>query len=449
MNVDSTSRDTRHRRVDGSGLYLLLAVCLVPVLVPMGPGQTAILDPINAVVIGLFLAGALAKRKSVQVPFLVPALLISVGSLIAVFNAVAPGASLLTLAQDAYLYVWFIVLVNVMRGRQEFQGFRVAWVYVADVVAALAIGLVLIQSHASLWDIVGPKGMKATGTFPDTDTLASYLVLSVFLLLSLGQDMGRFLKWGSLALMGTALVATKSNAGITGLAAGLLVWVFVSAWTRHRSPLRFAAGVLLAIAAATGIWWLNSGWEVGSAQIRAVQAESFLGRAPHSSESRFQIWGQLLRLYAKSPQGIGPGNSRWQVLPVEERERPNSQLSKEAHNDYLAYLIERGPLALLGLLALQGQVFARVGAWWRQRGEQRAANDQRAALFAALAGALVAWWVHSLTHETLHSRHYWLFLAMICALEVRGGREGVSAWFGSREARSPTDVRRAPGFSSP
>jgi hypothetical protein len=38
------------------------------------------------------------------------------------------------------------------------------------------------------------------------------------------------------------------------------------------------------------------------------------------------------------------------------------------------------------------------------------------ALVAALAGALAASAVHSLTIERLHFRHFWLLLAIVCAL---------------------------------
>ena len=45
-------------------------------------------------------------------------------------------------------------------------------------------------------------------------------------------------------------------------------------------------------------------------------------------------------------------------------------MSKEAHNDYLAYLIERGPLGLLGLLFLKLGVLRRLLLWWRRRVQQ-------------------------------------------------------------------------------
>lgn len=408
------------RPVAGWDLYLILTVVLAPVLIPMGPAQTAIIDLVNAIAIAIFLPKMITGGRAMWIPLILPAFLITVGSLIAVFNAVAPGASWLTLAQDAYLFVWFIVLVNVMRGRQELTKPRIAWVVVADVVAILGIVMVMIQAHASLGGLVGPKGLRATSTFTNTNELASYLVLSLFVLLSLDRKVSPLFQWGSIGMLGMGLLATKSNAGMLSLAAGLAVWAPLRAWTRHRSPLKLAAGALLAVAAVMAIWWLSAGWGVGSAQLRRFEAQSSLARAGHSSEERSVIWGKLLTRYAKSPLGIGPGNSKWQPLSVSERERKQSYFSKEAHNDGLAYLIERGPLGLLGLLIALAQVIVMLTIWLRQSRENGSPEDS-GAVPAALAGAMVAWLFFSFTHETLHSRHYWVFLAMICALAARRG----------------------------
>jgi hypothetical protein len=115
----------------------------------------------------------------------------------------------------------------------------------------------------------------------------------------------------------------------------------------------------------------------------------------------------------KSPLGIGPGNSSQMFLSVEGRERHDSMRSKEAHSDYLAYAIERGPLAIGALLVLIWLTFVRVNDGWKRR--VRAGTSDRAAggLVAALAGAFACSVVHSLTIERLHFRHFWMLLAMI------------------------------------
>jgi O-antigen ligase len=274
---------------------------------------------------------------------------------------------------------------------------------------------VLTQGHQSLASLVGPKGLRATGTFYDPNMFADYLVLSFFLVLSLGEEAGRALRWGSGLLLITAVLASKSNGAITSLAVGLAVWMVARAWTLRLSPAALLGRSLIVGSLALAGVWLVQGYGVGKAQVERLSSESVLGRAGHSSEGRFHIWTALLRRYADHPLGIGPGNSRQLELTIEERERPNSFLSKEAHNDYLGYLVERGPLALLALLALKLQAFGKVRSWWRGRLQQ--GLDSGGALAAAAMGALAASVTHSFTLETLHFRHVWLFLALICALD--------------------------------
>ncbi len=430
----------RRGRANGWTLYLLLAACLLPVIVPTGPAQTAIIDGLNLIAIAAFGFAVLAKRQTLRVPFLGPVLLMAVGSLIATANAEMPGESLLTLVQDTYLFVWFVVLVNVLQGRRDMVGFRLAWVWAADIVALLGIWLLLSQTHGTPMDLLKARGARALGTFSEPDDFADYLVMSVFMVLSLSQDAGRLWRWGSIALLTLAIVATKANGALMALAVGLMAWAMTRAWTRRLSPGGLLAAALLVGTLGLAVAWLNVGLGAGSAELEALQANTFMSRATHSSESRMKIWGQLGRAYWEKPLGIGPGNSRWLTLSVEDRDRPNSQFSKEAHNDYLAYLIERGPLALLGLLAIRLQAFGKIIGWWRRRAARAPGRIPGGALAASAVGALVASSLSSMTIENLHFRHVWVFLAMVCALEAMGaGSRRVGRDESPEEAAAPPD----------
>ena len=94
------------------------------------------------------------------------------------------------------------------------------------------------------------------------------------------------------------------------------------------------------------------------------QIASYFEWLDKSSESRLQIWGQLAKRYERSPLGIGPGNSSFMQLSIATRERRDSYASKEAHNDYVGYGVERGPFALLALIALIVMAFRRVWMSW-------------------------------------------------------------------------------------
>ncbi|MGH7743084.1 MAG: O-antigen ligase family protein, partial [Candidatus Eiseniibacteriota bacterium] len=345
--------------------------------------------------------------------------------------------------QDAYLFAWFIMLANVLTGRGDLRSLRIAWVLAACTVSI--VGLIGVATHGgdSVAAVLNPKGFRAMGTFDQPDELADYLAMSVFMALSLTGRTSRLLRWFAIALMLAAMAATKANGGVLSLAAGLIAWSVVRVWALGVSPAGWIAGGLIAVSAVLLVVWIVAGLGVGSAQLSRLEANSFLGRMGHSSEGRERIWASLGRRYQAHPLGIGPGNSRWQTVTIEERERPTAGhldtydsgadpfLSKEAHNDYLAYMIERGPLALIGMLILRWQAFMRIlrsGRGMHSAGDRAASG----ALTAALFGAWVASCLNANTIETLHFRHVWLFLAMVCALETlpRHGR-------GARHAARP------------
>jgi len=427
------------RGVDGWGIYLAFVVALAPLAVPIGDYQVAILDAFSAVALAAFAIGVLSRRIEPRAPFLAAAFVIATGSLIAVVNAESVPAAAVALVQDAYLYVWFIMLVSVMRLRGDLVGLRMGWVTMGCIVAIVALVGVMLKGNATIAGIVGPKGARATGTFTDPNMCADYLGMSLFIALSLSGHVGRLLRWGAVALLFTAIVATKSNGGALSLMVGLMVWAVVRARTR-RFPLPALAGAaLLAVSVVLSAWWMAAGFGVADQQLKGFEAKSFLARAGHSSEGRLKIWRQLEQTLQKSPLGIGPGNSRWVALTVEGRERPHSMYSKEAHNDYLAYAIERGPLGLLALLFLLWQAFAKVRFLWKRRSRSAAADRSAGALAAALAGALACSAVHSLTIERLHFRHYWLLLAMVCALA-----ETARPLVARRSATAPESEKTAP-----
>ena len=177
--------------LDGWKLYLVIAVCLAPVLVPPGPGRTAIVDPLNAIALAVFAGTWLTTRRPVQVPFLTAMLFITLASVLATFSAVNPGAAILTLIQDAYLYLCFVMLVNLLQERGDLRGLRIAWLVTASAVAIIGIAQVVTHGNGSLLDMIKPRGFRAVGTFDQPDELADYLVMSIFMVLSLNQELGR------------------------------------------------------------------------------------------------------------------------------------------------------------------------------------------------------------------------------------------------------------------
>src|SRR5690348_9793029 len=93
-------------RLRGRGwdLYLIVCVALTPIIVPEGPGQTAIGDAFNLLALVAFAGRLLLRPFPVTLPLLLPVLVIATGSLLAITNALSLAASAETLLVDLYLY---------------------------------------------------------------------------------------------------------------------------------------------------------------------------------------------------------------------------------------------------------------------------------------------------------------------------------------------------------
>jgi O-antigen ligase len=114
------------------------------------------------------------------------------------------------------------------------------------------------------------------------------------------------------------------------------------------------------------------------------------------------------------PLGSGPVSTKPRL------ERKRAQFVKEAHDDYLASIVERGPLGLFGFVLLLVGVNVRVVGMARQRLADgfSAVVIRPHALVGAVAGTAVAMAVY----ELLHLRHVWAMFALVAAVAIWGRR---------------------------
>jgi O-antigen ligase len=441
--------------------YLLAASALVPLLVPVGPMQLAWIDGLNVLAIVVFLLSRV--RSGIvpgRIPLLLPVFVISLGSLLAVTNTRSVSGSALALMQDCYLYTWFLMLVVLLSGPDRLRFVGRAFIVTAVVTALVSVGMLLVRDHVALGDLIGPNGARATGTFPNPNYLADYLVLSFFLLLG-GLGIHGVLAAGAGVVLLIGLLATKSNGAMISLLVGLVAWVALRAYSKRVRPMVIAGAAALSLATIVAGWALVAEWGVGSSTWSEIRSRSFAGRLERSSDDRLRIWSQLQSAYATSPLGIGPGSSRSATQAIDTQQRPGRSQAKEAHNDYLGYAIERGPIALAGLLALLAVCFRRSTSYLKRvsRGEHPSAWE--GAFAAAIVAGLVASCVHSLVIEKLHFRHFWFYLAILYAGTPSPSRRTAMAperkgapmvHDGSRErqrwARSSTSMHEAPSAST-
>jgi hypothetical protein len=405
------------RALDGRGwdAYLVAAVALTPFVAGIAGTPLAWPDLVNLLALAVFAATVLVHRVRLETPLLMPVLLVATGSVLAVADAASITASALTLAQDAYLYLWSVALVALLRRRGEMRVVRRVAVAAALLVALACLAESWRNGVHGVSSLLSPSGHRSSATFGNANLCADFLLLGVFMLLSL--EPGRLRAWtvAGVALLSAGILTTKSNGPLFALAAGLAAW---AAWRAHAHGIparRLAANGALGAALLLLLVWLVSETGFGGSWFRAVEEHTMFARVAHSTETRGRIWERLERRVSEHPLGIGPGNSSAGDVEIGERERKGTLRSKEAHSDYLGYAVERGPLGLAGLFIALATLGTRV---LRGRGalDARAGDPRRgAAMHAACVGAFVAMLVQSTVIEQLHFRHVWWVVAWMWA----------------------------------
>lgn len=206
-----------------------------------------------------------------------------------------------------------------------------------------------------------------------------------------------------LLLLPMCLVAvfdtTRNLRRLTSVAAMALT-IFLGATALFASGSK--GGWLIALAAG-GFWLLRLNWPrrfkwlmvaaliVGGLVVFAVRFQSYFAKGATSVGARFDYWRVAAQVAAEKPLfGSGPGTFQ---RPYERLKRPESEMARLVHNDYLEQFSDSGligGLAYVGwivlMLAFIGRRVWRGGSWLE---------------FAVLLG-LLAWFVQGLMEFSLY-----------------------------------------------
>ena len=375
------------------------------ILLPVEKWTVSGLGPTDVFIIGLIaISWPVFWRQRVRVsfPLALPMWIILLGSLVGLLSGLDFSAGFLALLQEIYLFVAFVTLVNAIVDRELFDFLKKVWIIVATVEAVLLVlqrfGFTLPflrgggKAAIAGTDVLTEIG-RAVGTFVNTNAAGGYMLISFFLLLTIPYPRHRLLRAGLYMLFLAGIYSTGSNGALVGLIVGLsltfLYWI-----AHHGRVMLFGLGVG-AIVLTVFILSLPSIMSV----LQSARGDDSLlvafSRADDKLQKRLALWENGANLIEEYPLGIGPNVTRSVVVIA-------------LHNDYVAYLTERGPLGLLGLIMLLGEVLfwlaltARDGAEWR---------DHLAT--GALIGGLIGLALMSVVHEVTHGRAVWLFYAFI------------------------------------
>jgi hypothetical protein len=390
---------------------IVFAISSLPLLRPAGPGNTGLADVglvIAVLITALWLSG---HGHRVYLPYLWPVLItIAAGSLAALHAKGDP----LALLQDAFVFSWSMAVVNLARDPRSLRVLVRAWAFSGVIWASL---LIVGVSIGLPW-LAGTSardGSRASFTLGDPNLAASYFLCALLVLRACQQPRRRSLRYLCCTILVVALCLTLSNGGmLTLILATELGWIFGIGRRRGLAPAVAVACVLIAVS-TVGALTIDLTALSDRAQQSTPLLRDSIGRQGESGGSRSTLIKDELHIWFTSDTllGIGPGETKVRLAGG------NSSYSKEAHNDYLASLVERGVLGALGLLALivalavNARRIARPGAL----PPAYAAVVPRPELLGAL---LIAIGASASLYEVLHFRHIWALFGLIAVLAIAG-----------------------------
>jgi O-antigen ligase len=405
---------------------LIASIASLPMLMPAGlapgPGNTGLPDLFLVVLTLTTLLWAGTRRYAVRWPFLLPTLLtIIAGGLAAIVN----DAGALTLIKDLFVLLWAMCIANLGRDVQLLRTAVKSWVFIGTAYAIIMI----VGFVAGIEALSGKQfdGERAMFTFGDANYASNWFICVFFIARAARIPRKASHRYAVCGILLAAEVLTGSNGGALALGVALLaghLFRLVREGRAHQAIATSALVIFLGGGTVVALSQIDIQPYLDKASAASPVLRDSIGRTTgESTGSRSTVLAATTRMLRDQhhPFGIGPGETEDQMRVRQE------PYVREAHNDYVAAVLERGFLGgvalivLIFILALKCLRIARKGALK----EEYAQVIPRPELFAAL---VVVFLVSALFYETLHYRHGWAFFGLIAALELFGRRtEGESA----------------------
>lgn len=383
------------------------AVVLQPLLHPSGPGNSSPVDAAVALSLLSTCVWAAGTSARLRAPYALAVALMVLGGAIAGLVGPLPSTSLLAVVQDLVIFAWATAVTNLARRPGVVRILSVTWAFTAACCAAVLVAGSLLGVSA-VTGVIAREGNRALFTFGDPNYAATYWVCSIFIVFATQRPSRRWLRVLAYALLVWALLLTESNGGVLELGVGVALVLVLAAHRRH--GVMAALALLLTLCAVVGaaVAWLPV------SQIQAAARDSgqsllvnSVGRSDGSSSQRSELIHESLQLYETGGLlGYGPGTTKQTLI-----DRQYSY-AKEAHDDYLAALVERGLLGVAGILLLVVTAALRAGRVVRGPPRGWAELPRPVGLVAGLAAMGLA----GTYYEVLHFRYVWLLLALTAAV---------------------------------
>ncbi len=385
------------------------AIALLPLLRPAGPANTAPLDLfIGVAICACFLSGVVSGRRW-RLAYVLPMGLFVCGGALGALAGPVPGHSFIALTQDLWLLAWCICIANVCRTPQALTLLLRTWI-----VAALVWAVLLLfgeyAGNAYLAGIQSNEGGRTSLTFGDPNYAAHYFFLSMMLIAATRWPSKRPARFLMYAILLPPWALSVSNSGIVELLLGVTLIATVALYRRFGAMPTVAIGcffLLFAAALVPRIPLTRIQNAAHDSQYRLLR--DWVGRSQRTAGQREELVRESVVLYRNGGLlGTGPGST------IERLAATDAPFAREAHDDYLAALVERGVIGAAGVLLLVGSVLARTGSIVRRPPSAAFAEvvPRTAPILAAVVGTLALGTVY----EVLHARHVWALFGLVAGL---------------------------------
>ena len=392
------------------------AVAMLPIAVPQGAANLAPNDLGLALAIGacLFWVGTIGFRC--RFPYTIPLALGLLGGTAGALVGPVPVTGLTALIQDVWLIAWCWTVVNVSRSPRNLGILLRTWAYSGICWAILAF-VGLATGSTLLTGQVTRQGSRVQITLDDPSYAANYFFISFMIIWATQRPRRRGVRLAAYALLVAGIATTGSNSGLVGLTVGVVIATTLGTYRRF--------GVVPSITTLAFILVVSS--VAGSTiSLQSIQAKAHdsqfafvrdgIGRSPQSAGQRQMLLHESIQLYERgNPLGEGPVSTKPRLR------KQMVALVKEAHDDYFAALIERGPVGFIGILILVASLLLRSLSTIKTTLATGFSDVvvRPNALAGALAGTLVAMTVY----ELLHVRHVWALFGVVAAVSIWGRRQ--------------------------
>jgi O-antigen ligase len=391
------------------GYLIALAVWTMPLLSPSGPGNTGLADVTMGAALIMTITWLYRSGGKVVVPYSLGIGIFMIAGSLAALHQPAPYSGL-TILQDLFLLLWGAALANAVQRPWLLRVFVQAWCWSGIAWASVLVFARLAGLNA-VAGITVKDGGRAALTFNDPNLAGSYFLCALLVLLATRAIRGRWIRFLGVILILTAIVLTGSNGAAVGLSAGLGVAAVVRVRKTQGPVLAIAVvALLLALAGLAGPYLDLSPVRQKAADSVQLLRDS-IGRSDESASERERLFSEGIHLFRTGDLiGVGPGRTKFTLAAQA------APYVKEAHNDYVATLVERGFLGGIGLIILISAIGVRL-----TRVAVRPLPPDVAALIPRpeyLLGLGCAFLCSGFFYEVLHFRHLWAFLGFVAGLDM-------------------------------